>query len=752
MPRNDLIQYRRSTASEWATANPVLYSGEIGYDTTNNQIRVGDGVTPWSGLTPLGYDTVAMAEKANVADVYDKITSDARYATVAQGAKADAAIPSAQKGIASGVATLDGSVKVPAGQIPMQAIADSSELNTTIAEGVVTGVRTVRRTGPTVFLGDSNFQINTNNATRTYGFSVPSLVSILSQGKLGLARNAGVASDTSAMMLARIEADVLAYKPGRVFLQAGSNDVTKGAAHFADARIAYRAIIERCLAEGIEIFLGTIPPRGAQLTGALRSNGNVYRLTLMWNTFIRQTATEYKLPLVDTYAAVVDPLTGNWKDGYSDDMVHWIGPGVLAAATYIWAQLEPYYRADLIPVERDPYSVLNFCQDPTMQGGLVAGSGRFPLGFNGADSSVMTTSLAEPVGDDGLTAGRWFKGAMFGSTAANINMIRTRDSFISASGIPVADGDLIALGFRFKVENLTGVTADAYTSFSILFRDAGGATVKQITPASQYRYMVKGFVYVEDTWPVNAVDVRLNWSKSVGAATADIYIGQVSIYDLTAMGISSLLVGEVESLLSIPAFADLPNAPEPDPTPVIWGSDSFNRADTAAGTLGTMDDALGGSGARVWAGASQVQIIGNQVAGTTSTTRYPSVDSGLTDVGAEVTLGGDITGGVFIGSALTGGISNLSYIADSTATGVVRLIKIDSAGASQVISASATGLSTPGARLKVRRRAGAISVFLDGTLVHGPYTAPEAAAGTRVGMKSGTSGSFALDQFIGTDL
>lgn len=109
MPMKDLIQYRRGSADAWTGVNPVLYSGEIGYDTTNNEIRVGDGVTPWSGLGPIGTGTAAgLATK----------------------------IPLAEKGIASGVATLDGSVKVPAGQIPMQDIADSSELSATFA-GVV---------------------------------------------------------------------------------------------------------------------------------------------------------------------------------------------------------------------------------------------------------------------------------------------------------------------------------------------------------------------------------------------------------------------------------------------------------------------------------------------------------------------------------------------------------------------------------------------------------------------------------------
>jgi hypothetical protein len=44
------IKLRRDTAANWASANPVLALGEPGYDTTNNELRVGDGVTAWAGL------------------------------------------------------------------------------------------------------------------------------------------------------------------------------------------------------------------------------------------------------------------------------------------------------------------------------------------------------------------------------------------------------------------------------------------------------------------------------------------------------------------------------------------------------------------------------------------------------------------------------------------------------------------------------------------------------------------------------
>ncbi len=48
------IKLRRDTAANWASVNPVLASGQPGWDTTNEELRIGDGVSTWSALTPIG--------------------------------------------------------------------------------------------------------------------------------------------------------------------------------------------------------------------------------------------------------------------------------------------------------------------------------------------------------------------------------------------------------------------------------------------------------------------------------------------------------------------------------------------------------------------------------------------------------------------------------------------------------------------------------------------------------------------------
>lgn len=51
MPINNQIILRRGTATQWSTTNPVLASGEPGYDITNRILKIGDGTTSWNSLS-----------------------------------------------------------------------------------------------------------------------------------------------------------------------------------------------------------------------------------------------------------------------------------------------------------------------------------------------------------------------------------------------------------------------------------------------------------------------------------------------------------------------------------------------------------------------------------------------------------------------------------------------------------------------------------------------------------------------------
>lgn len=44
------IILRKDIAENWTMYDPILALGEIGFDTTNNILKIGDGITPWSSL------------------------------------------------------------------------------------------------------------------------------------------------------------------------------------------------------------------------------------------------------------------------------------------------------------------------------------------------------------------------------------------------------------------------------------------------------------------------------------------------------------------------------------------------------------------------------------------------------------------------------------------------------------------------------------------------------------------------------
>lgn len=44
------MQQRRDSTADWASVDPVLLDGELGYDTDEDRFKIGDGVTEWTGL------------------------------------------------------------------------------------------------------------------------------------------------------------------------------------------------------------------------------------------------------------------------------------------------------------------------------------------------------------------------------------------------------------------------------------------------------------------------------------------------------------------------------------------------------------------------------------------------------------------------------------------------------------------------------------------------------------------------------
>lgn len=61
------LRLKIDTSEAWRTNNPVLLSGESGYESDTNLMKVGDGVHAWNELQYVNAGATAMASTAAVA-------------------------------------------------------------------------------------------------------------------------------------------------------------------------------------------------------------------------------------------------------------------------------------------------------------------------------------------------------------------------------------------------------------------------------------------------------------------------------------------------------------------------------------------------------------------------------------------------------------------------------------------------------------------------------------------------------------
>jgi lysophospholipase L1-like esterase len=139
-------------------------------------------------------------------------------------------------------------------------------------------------------------------------------------------RNAGIGGNTTPNMLARLDTDVLAYNPDVMFLMAGTNDILPGAvdADYAAFFTTLEKIIVRAQLAGVNVILSTCPTKDAAPAEIARAIPWYYML-----------AKHYGIPLIDAHRAVTDPVTGQYKTGYSDDGTHPNQTGIAAIVAQV---------------------------------------------------------------------------------------------------------------------------------------------------------------------------------------------------------------------------------------------------------------------------------------------------------------------------------------------------------------------------------------------------------------------------------
>ena len=98
MPKSlpgSVMKVKRATAARWASENPVLAAGEIGYEKDTRKMKLGDGTSSWTQLSYLQADGSGSGAAGQAATIRIGTVTTLRYnqnATVVNSGTSSAAV------------------------------------------------------------------------------------------------------------------------------------------------------------------------------------------------------------------------------------------------------------------------------------------------------------------------------------------------------------------------------------------------------------------------------------------------------------------------------------------------------------------------------------------------------------------------------------------------------------------------------------------------------------------------------------
>lgn len=225
--------------------------------------------------------------------------------------------------------------------------------------------------------------------------------------RLTLVANKGVGGNTTDMMLARFDADILnmSPRPGWLVLEPGPNDQTSVTTPQTSAQSIANitAMLTKCRSAGIRVVLCTVTPSSYMVTTAMRQN----RATV--NEWIRKTAPVLfpGVVICDWASAVTDPTSGGASTTYfkneTGNFVHPNNRGAAIMGQYLAAALgEVLPDVDVLGGDpSDPYNLIANSFMAGNTGGLATGVSVTKLDGTAADVAVSKVPRSDGV------AGEW---------------------------------------------------------------------------------------------------------------------------------------------------------------------------------------------------------------------------------------------------------------------------------------------------------------------------------------------------------
>lgn len=122
------IQWRRGTAAQWTSVNPVLSEGEAGYETDTGKFKLGDGITAWNALD---YPPAGVSDHGALTGL--AADDHPQYYNAARGAAAFDSLGAADAAEAAAIATAAADATTKANAAQTAAIAAAATDATTKA-------------------------------------------------------------------------------------------------------------------------------------------------------------------------------------------------------------------------------------------------------------------------------------------------------------------------------------------------------------------------------------------------------------------------------------------------------------------------------------------------------------------------------------------------------------------------------------------------------------------------------------------
>jgi hypothetical protein len=215
-----------------------------------------------------------------------------------------------------------------------------------------------------VAIGDSITAADADTTNFIVGNGWLTWMALASKGRMRIIRNSGIAGQASPAMLARFDADVLAYKPNVVLIATGTNDLTPA----TDTLPSIEGMIKKAKAAGCAVALLTPPPGSKPATA---SPGSITAVPVLGTGTLAAASYDYSVVTVvaggagqaevpvalSTFVTVNLSAVGSvqltWQRRYGDEYRWYIYRRVTGSGTAGWARLTAfgsgYSRNDINP-------------------------------------------------------------------------------------------------------------------------------------------------------------------------------------------------------------------------------------------------------------------------------------------------------------------------------------------------------------------------------------------------------------------